>query len=120
MFVHIDRERSLYYGCAEDAIDQVAPLSDSPADTLLFALAACIAISLHMQAEKSGLTLDSFHVRAVCKKAQNLPSRFDRFEVSVPRSIADDRESAERLLKGAKSICTVSNTLDADVALRLI
>ena len=73
-----------------------------------------------MEAEKSRQTLEPFWVRAVCKKAQDRPSRFDWFEGSVPRSITDDHESAERLIKGAKSICTVSNTLDADVTLRLI
>ena len=120
VFVHIDRQRTVFYGRDEGVIDKPSPPTDTPADTLLFALAACIAISLHMEAEKSRLTLDPFWVRAVCKKAQDLPSRFDRFEVSVPRSITDDHESAERLIKGAKSICTVSNTLDADVTLRLI
>lgn len=120
VFVHIDRERFLHYGRAEGVIDQTLPPTNSPADALLFALAACIAISLHMEAEKSGLMLDSFRVRADCKKAGDLPNRFDQFEVSVPSSIADDRESAERLLNGAKSICTVSNTLNADVTLKLI
>ena len=120
VFVHIGRERVLHYGRAEDGIDQISPPTNSPADTLLFALAACIAISLHMEAEKSGLTLDPFRVRAACKKAGDLPNRFDQFEVLVPSSIADDHESAERLLNSAKSICTVSNTLNADVTLKLI
>ena len=52
VFVYIDEGRSVRYGRSEDAIDQVSPPTDSPADTLLFALAACIAISLHMAAEK--------------------------------------------------------------------
>ena len=120
VFVYIDEGRSVRYGRSEDAIDQVSPPTDSPADTLLFALAACIAISLHMAAEKYGMTLEPFRVQAFCKKAQDPPSRFDRFEVLVPRSIVDDYGSAERLLKGAKTICTVSNTLNADVTLRLI
>ena len=120
IFVHIDRERFLHYGRAEDVIDQISPPTDSPAETLLFALAACIAISLHIEAEKSGLTLDAFRVRAACKKAGDLPNRFDQFEVSVPSSIADDYKSAEQLLNAAKSICTVSNTLNVDVSLKLI
>ena len=120
VFIHTDQQRTIRYGRSDDSVDQVAPPTDSPADTLLFSLGACIAISLQMQAEKNEITLDAFQVQVTSKKAEDLPNRFDCFEVLIPRSIFEDPEFAESLLSSAKSICTVSNTLNAEVTLTLI
>ncbi len=118
VYVSIDRERHVLYGTTADAVEQTAPPVTSPADCLLYSLGACIAISLQMAAEQEKLVLDPFQVEISSKKAENLPSRFGSFEIVVPHGLTDDAALSQKLLTKAKGICTVSNTLNADIALR--
>ena len=119
VFVSIDEARTVRYGTSVDSVTQVAPPVASPADCLLFSLASCVAISLQMAAEQEHMVLAPFQLEATSRKAEDLPSRFGSFEVTVPRSIAKDKATCEKLLKKAKRICTVSNTLNAEIEVRL-
>lgn len=103
------------------AAGALAPASDamSPSDLMLAALANCIAISMRMAAEQMRLELGALHVSATATKATDLPNRFGRFDVVVRAASPVDGARVEELLKRTKDICTVSNTLGADVALRL-
>jgi putative redox protein len=52
-------------------------------------------------------------------KAGDLPHRFASFEATVHLDDIEDRDIAARLLSQAKQICTVSNTLNAEVSVVL-
>lgn len=119
VFVSIDEVRTVRYRLTADSVSQAAPPAATPAECLLFSLGSCVAISLQMAAEQEKMVLQPFQVEISSRKAEDLPSRFGNFEVIVPREITDDAKLSEKLLKKAKSICTVSNTLNADITLKL-
>ena len=99
----------------------LAPAADamSPSDLMLAALANCIAISMRMAAQQMALELGALDITATATKATDLPNRFGRFDVVVRSSATVDATRIDDLLRRTKGICTVSNTLGAEVALRL-
>lgn len=91
----------------------------SPSDLMLAALANCIAISMRMAAQQMALELGALDLSATATKATDLPNRFGRFDVIVRTANAVDTARRDELLRRTKDICTVSNTLGAEVVLRL-
>jgi uncharacterized OsmC-like protein len=91
----------------------------SPSDLMLAALASCIAISIRMAASQMSLQLAAIDVSVRAAKAPDLPNRFGRFEVIVRSDVAIDTGRVDELLRRTKDICTVSNTLGADVTVLL-
>ena len=91
----------------------------SPADLVLASLANCIAISMRMAASQMALELGTLDLSAIAIKAVDLPNRFGRFEVSIRTGAAVDAGIAHELLARTKDICTISNTLAAEVVLLL-
>ena len=89
----------------------------TPADLIMASLASCIGISLEMVAEKLRVDTGTIEVEVTAKKATDLPSRFGSFAATVRLEHIDDEELAARLVRQAKEICTVSNTLNADIDL---
>ena len=119
VYINVNQEGKLAFSQNPDQFDQSNPDISSPAISLLYSLGGCIALSLQMVAEKRKLTLKPFCVKASSGKALDLPFRFENFQVRVSEGFVDDTELAQKLLKDAKSICTVSNTLNTDVDLSL-
>ena len=91
----------------------------SPSDLMLAALANCIAISMRMAARQMTLELGTLEVSATATKATDLPNRFGRFELIVRSSLGIDAARVDELLRRTKDICTVSNTLGAEVTVQL-
>ncbi len=91
----------------------------SPSDLVLASLANCIAISMRMAASPMALELGELEVSAIAIKASDLPNRFGRFEVIIKTGVAVDASRVEELLARTKDICTISNTLGAEIALLL-
>lgn len=91
----------------------------SPSDLTMAALASCICLSLEMEGKK--LKIDHGKISLVIKaaKALDLPNRFGSFDVIVTLGKKVEQELAGKLLKNAKEICTVSNTLNADINITL-
>lgn len=96
-----------------------SPNGLSPSDLMLAALGNCIAISMRMAARQMTLELGPLEVSATATKATDLPNRFGRFDIVVRTNLAIDSARVDELLRRTKDICTVSNTLGAEVALRL-
>jgi uncharacterized OsmC-like protein len=119
--VHSDAEASLMF--ETEAGNRVragqTPVADalSPSDLILASLANCIAISMRMAANQMALELGTLDLSAIAIKATDLPNRFGRFEVVIQSGIAVDAGKVEELLRRTKDICTVSNTLGAEVVL---
>lgn len=95
------------------------PQGLSPSDLLLASLASCITISMRMAAQQMGLDLGALSVSASATKATDLPNRFARLSVDAVCSVPVPPAQHDELLRRTKAICTVSNTLGAEVVLRL-
>lgn len=91
----------------------------SPSDLILGSLSACVAISMRMAARQLGLEPGEIQVSAVAIKATDLPNRFGRFEVVVDPGVTMQADQQDELLRRTKALCTVSNTLGAEIDLRI-
>lgn len=91
----------------------------SPSDLLLASLASCITISMRMAAQPLGLELGEVNASATATKATDLPNRFGRLEVQVQTSLPVPADRIGELLTRTKALCTVSNTLGAEVVVHL-
>jgi uncharacterized OsmC-like protein len=96
-----------------------APDALSPSDLMLASLANCIAISMRMAGQHMKLELGTLDLSAIAIKASDLPNRFGRFELEVRTGALVDAGKVEELLRRTKDLCTVSNTLGAEVVVRL-
>jgi uncharacterized OsmC-like protein len=92
----------------------------SPSDLLLASLATCVSISMRMAGQQMGLALGDLTTTAQATKAMDPPNRFARLEVHV--QIQDDlgADVASELVRRTKALCTISNTLGAEVIIDLI
>lgn len=84
----------------------------TPLELQASALAACVAMSVRIAAQKAGTPLRAeVDVRVTATKADDLPSRLGSFEVVV--AIADPLppEAKQALVAAAEALCTISNTL---------
>ena len=91
----------------------------SPPDLIMAALASCIGLSLEMVAQQMNVEPGEIDIEINAAKALDLPNRFGSFDAVVHLEKVNDEKLANRLLKGAKEICTVSNTLNAKISLSL-
>lgn len=91
----------------------------SPSDLILASLASCLAISIRMAARPMAIELGRLNVSASASKAPDLPNRFGRFDVDIRSELPVDPAQIDELLRRTKETCTVSNTLGAEVAVRL-
>ena len=99
-----------------------APASEelaAPSDLIMAALASCIGISLEMAAQQMRIDPGEIDIVVSASKALDLPYRFGSFTAVVELEKIEDKNLAARLLKHAKEICTVSNTLNAEVSVSL-
>lgn len=88
---------------------------NSPVDTLLASLGHCIVMSVQWAAAQRKVDLMPFKVEVLGTKALDEPGRLQRLDVTVIGAVVDDAGLGERILKQAKAICTVSNSLNCDV-----
>ncbi|MFN0161550.1 MAG: OsmC family protein [Burkholderiales bacterium] len=121
--VNVGADNSIW--CESEAGNRVrlgpVPAADalSPSDLILASLANCIAISVRMAAGQMALELGTLDLSAIAIKATDLPNRFGRFEVGIKTGAAISADKADELLSRTKEICTISNTLGAEIALQL-
>jgi len=112
--IHVDGEGGLSEVPATDG----QSVLESPVDAVLYGLAACIGRSIRLAAG-AGIAVGPIDVVVEAAKAEDLPNRLARFEVRVAPGFVEDDATAADLLAKAKKICTVSNTLTAEVTLSL-
>lgn len=104
--IRLDETGTLRYGAAD-----AAP-TGSPVEILLAALGACIARSIEIAAASAKQTIGPVEVTVAGRKAADLPSRVEDYEIRVNGGFADDPAVARDLLAKAKAACTVSNSLN--------
>lgn len=95
------------------------PEGTAPSDLLLASLGSCILISGQMAAEQMGLNLGDVNASVYAEKAQDLPHRFSCIAVEVRgTTIASwPADQLKEWKRRTKSLCTISNTLSAEVRL---
>ena len=119
VFVRAVADGSLRYGSEAGKIDHPHPLSGSPAEILLSAIGACMVLSIGIVAARDATALNPFHVEVGATKSEQPPSHFGRYQVRVVGALVADPEVAEALAKRAKSICTISNSLNGEIVLSI-
>ncbi len=119
VYVRAGTDGKLLYGTEVDKIDDTTPCGPTPADILLASIAGCMVLSIQIVAKTKRLELKSFTVSIKADKAEDLPSRFGTYHVQVANGFVDDPELEMRIVKQAKAMCTVSNSLNGEMKLDL-
>ena len=83
----------------------------SPVEYQLIALAGCFALSLEAARKAREWPESVFDVTVLGSKAPDLPSRLERIVISVSMQGPLDAAAQATLMKDAKRLCTVTNTL---------
>ena len=117
VLVRSTADGTLRYGNSADAIDNEHPPSGSPAEILLAAIGACMVLSIGIVAARDGTQLNPFHVEVRATKSEHPPSHFGRYQVRVRGGLVADPTVAQAIATRAKSICTISNSLNGEMAL---
>ncbi|RYH11355.1 OsmC family protein [Tropicimonas sp. IMCC6043] len=99
-----------YRGPGED--HGAASPGGTPVDILLASVGACIAKSLKIAADQRVKPLEPFAVDVTGTKATDLPNRLGTIGIRVIGRLTDEAGLASEVIRHAKSICTVSNTLN--------
>lgn len=106
-------------GCQAITGDSASAEIVTPSDLIMAALASCIAISLEAAARRLKVDPGTIDIVINSSKALDLPNRFGSFSAVVQFEKIEDNDLAARLLKQAKEMCTVGNTLNADISVAL-
>ena len=91
----------------------------SPVEMVLAVLAFCMVKSVEWAAKDQGERLLPFPVTVAGTKALDLPWRVEVMEVTLFGGLVEDATATLHIAKLAKSICTVSNTLNCEISLTL-
>lgn len=119
VFVIFGGGAELHYASGEGADGSPYPPAGSPVETMLAALGACIVRSLEWAASRNKLQLPPFQVRVEGLGAPELPGRLETADVIVIGRLSDDAALARQIVTQAKSSCTVSNSMNSAVTVRL-
>lgn len=112
--VRLGLDGIVLYG-GEDGDPSPVPPHDTPVDLLLASLGACIAKSIEMAAAQDRQHLAPFRVEVAARKATDLPNRIGMVDIRIIGRLTEDDGLSARLVRKAKSICTVSNTLNCTI-----
>lgn len=110
-----DGSETTRYACDQTSEKSPHPPAGSPVDMLLASLAYCFVKSIEWAAKDHKASLHPFAVKVTGTKALDLPGRVERMDVVIIGELVDDSVVAGQMVKLAKSICTVSNTLNCAV-----
>ncbi|USD64301.1 OsmC family protein [Vibrio sp. SCSIO 43136] len=114
----LNADGELVYGTELGALSKTPEL-DSPAMTMLYSVASCMVLSLQMVAKRKKIEVQPFSFEVIGHKGTELPMHFARYEVALSAGVHADPEVAQKLLKDAKAICTVSNSLSGSFELSI-
>jgi len=111
-------------GGVQMGIDSDGVEGQSPMETLLMALAGCMAIDVLMILEKSRVSVNELEVEAVGRRAETAPKRYESvtlgYRLQGPSD--DDRSKLDRAVQLSRDkYCSVLHTLDPglDVEIRV-
>lgn len=115
IWAEYDGSDTIKFNHSKQSGPEMSFAKNSPVDTLLASLGHCIVMSVQWAAAQRKVDLKPFKVEVLGTKALDEPGRLQRLDVTVIGPVVDDAGLAARILKQAKTICTVSNSLNCDV-----
>ncbi len=119
VFVFFDGSADLRYAYGDASDTSPHPPAGSPVDTMIASLGSCIARSVEWAAGQRNVPLNPFQVKVVGTKSPELPGRVEKAEITIIGNLVDDAALAARILAQAKTICTVSNSLNTEVEINI-
>lgn len=117
IWAEYDGSDAIKFAHSKQAESEMSFAKNSPVDTLLASLGHCIVMSIQWSAAQRKVDLNPFKVEVLGTKALDEPGRLQKIDVTVIGHFVDDSGLSERMLKQAKAICTVSNSLNCEVTL---
>lgn len=119
VFVSFNGEADLLYAYGDPSDTSPHPPAGSPVDTMIASLGSCMVRSVEWVAVQRKAQLNPFQVRIVGTRSPELPGRVERAEITIIGKLVDDEAVAQHILKQAKAICTVSNSLNTTVEINV-
>ncbi|MBM7570709.1 OsmC family protein [Aquibacillus albus] len=92
---------------SKDATDGLTPFQ-----LVCSSLSLCMAISIEALVQRDELKLDEMVIKVKTKKADDSPSRIERFTIDVNLQGEFDEKTKQKLVKSAKRACTIGNTIE--------
>jgi len=115
VFAFFDTSDLVQYATTETGDRSPHPPAGCPVDMLLASLAYCMVKSAEWAAQNQKCSLLPFSVKVTGTKALDLPGRVAVMEVTLIGDLVEDTAIAQQVVKLAKAICTVSNTLNCEI-----
>jgi uncharacterized OsmC-like protein len=112
--VRTSTSKPLEIYCAGRPLTQSAPATVddvSPVEYLLISVATCFALSCRAALSARQLPQSAFEVLVLGEKALDKPSRLASIDVAVEFGDALQGAEAEAVVRDAKQLCTVTNTI---------
>lgn len=119
VFAFLDSSNEVQYATTETSERTPHAPPGSPVDMLLASLAFCMVKSVEWAAKDQGETLLPFSVKVAGTKAPELTGRVEVMEVTLIGDLVENATATLQIAKLAKSICTVSNTINCEISLTL-
>ncbi|MCV6576671.1 MAG: OsmC family protein [Cohaesibacter sp.] len=117
IYVSFDGTEHMRYALIDPEKTTSYPPYETPVDTMIASLGACIVKSIIWAANQRDVPLNPFCVKLMGIKSAEIPGRIETIDMAIMGQIVEDASLASRILKQAKAICTVSNSLNSDVNL---
>lgn len=113
--VSFDGKGQILYAMIDPEKTSPTPPPETPVDMMIASLGACIVKSVQWAADQRKVALNPFSVTLLGTKSLEIPARIEVIDISVSGNVVDDEALSKRILKQAKAICTVSNSLNSQV-----
>ena len=115
IFVFFNGANTLQYAHIDPSNTSAYPPIQAPVDTFLASLGACIVMSIKWSTDQRKIFLNPFKIKVIGIKAFDIPNRIERINIEIIGSFIDNEDLITRIMRQAKSICTVSNSLSCVV-----
>lgn len=118
--VRFDGAGGVTFATDAEGPGQPYPPYDKPVLTLMASVGHCLVESIRIIAERENVALRPFVISVAAEKSIDLPGRLQTLSCRVQDTLADDPRVVQALVMQAKSICTVSNTLNSAITVELV
>lgn len=119
VFVTFDGVETVSFAQDDPAQAQAYPPRASPVATLMISVGHCLVESIRILARREQMQLLPFMISVRGEKALDLPGRLKTIRCAVIGHPVADAGQAADLVAEAKGICTVSNTLNCEILVKL-
>jgi len=119
VFVRFDDQGIVSFATEADGPGLPHPPGEKPVLTLMASVGHCLVESIRIIAARDQTQLAAFAIAVTGEKSLDAPGRLQTILCRVHGALLPDPEAMEQLVKEAKSICTVSNTLNSQITVEI-